>query len=123
MMTIGTPQLTAATANLHTVSRRSMVRLGVAAVGVALLSACGPGGAPGPGGGAASTPAPISPATPAPASTPIATAVSAPTVPPASGQPRIGGMLRVAATADVASLDGHARSAPDTTRSGQSMTG
>jgi peptide/nickel transport system substrate-binding protein len=87
-----------------------MLRLVAVTAGAALLSACGPGSA-GSGASAASTPVPTSPPTPAAAGTPpVAAAVAAPTVVPTSGQPRTGGTLRVAATADVASLDGHARS-------------
>lgn len=82
-------------------SRRAAFGLFVSGTGVALLSACG-----------AATQAPAPPtAQPAPVpGAPATVAVSAPAK-PAAGQPKTGGTLRFAATADVPNLDGHQRSA------------
>jgi peptide/nickel transport system substrate-binding protein len=92
------------------VSRRAALQLFASGAGVALLAACGvpqqpaspatslPAAAPTP---AASTAAPAGPAIR------VATAPAKPAV----AQPKTGGTLRFAATADVPNLDGHQRSA------------
>jgi peptide/nickel transport system substrate-binding protein len=82
------------------VTRRAALQLVLGSAGIALLSACG--AVP-----QAPTSAPAPP-TPAPAGTSVS--VSTPAK-PAAAQPKIGGTLRFAATADVPNLDGHQRSA------------
>jgi peptide/nickel transport system substrate-binding protein len=82
------------------VTRRAALQLVLGSAGIALLSACGavpqaPASAP-------------APPTPAPAGTSVS--VSTPAK-PAAVQPKTGGTLRFAATADVPNLDGHQRSA------------
>jgi peptide/nickel transport system substrate-binding protein len=97
--------------------RRVLLRGALAGGAVALLAACGPTGqqaSPGPTTPPATTQPTTAPrpttaaaaaATPAPAATVVAPAK------PAASQPRSGGILRFAATADVPNLDGHQRSA------------
>jgi peptide/nickel transport system substrate-binding protein len=92
------------TAASTSLTRRSALRLVTVSTAGALLAACGvapQASAP----TAAPTPAA---AKPAPAIT-VATAASTP-----AAQPKTGGSLRFASTADVPNLDGHQRSAPST---------
>src|SRR5688572_24966710 len=108
-------------------SRRAALRLFVSGAGMALLAACGPAAVPAPPPTAAPA---AKPATPAPAATsapgaaaapttapaaaapqPTSVTVSTPAPKPAAAQPKLGGTLRFAATADVPNLDGHQRSA------------
>src|SRR5215207_4779711 len=93
-------------------SRRAALRLFVSGTGMALLVACGPTPqAPSPT--PAPTPAPAQPAptAPKPAAAATTVAVATPAPKPAVAQPKMGGTLRFAATADVPNLDGHQRSA------------
>src|SRR5215207_5552694 len=90
-------------------TRRSALRLLGSSAGLALLAACQPA-APATAPPAPTNPAPApAPTTAAPAPTPVIQ-VTAPPAPaaatkPAQGQPRTGGTLRFAQTADVATLD------------------
>jgi peptide/nickel transport system substrate-binding protein len=98
-------------------TRRSALRLVASSAGLALLAACQPASpaaptaapaAPAPTKPAAAPAAPTTAPAPAPTAvqvvaTPTAAAAAAPK--PAAGQPRTGGVLRHAQTADVATLD------------------
>ena len=89
------------------VSRRAALEWLVAGGGAALAVACGPAS---PAASPAATPAPAAPPTGAPVPT-VAVAASGPT---AASQPKTGGTLRFAASADIPNLDGHQRSTATT---------
>ncbi|HET6316075.1 MAG TPA: ABC transporter substrate-binding protein, partial [Chloroflexota bacterium] len=98
-------------------SRREALHVVISGAGVALLAACGPAAvqAPPPTAAPATKPAPPAPTAAAPAAAqpaapPTSVSVSTPAKSSAA-QPKLGGTLRFAATADVPNLDGHQRSA------------
>jgi peptide/nickel transport system substrate-binding protein len=85
-------------------TRRAALQYLVSGAGLALLAACGR--AP------QAPPAPtVAPKPTVPAAPPTTVAVSTPVPKPTVAQPKLGGILRFAATADVPNLDGHQRSA------------
>ena len=102
-------------------SRRSLLRLGVSSIGLAVIGACGPAG-PAAAPPVVPTPTPVKPAsapvqpTSAPArptAAPATPATQAEAKPTAVGgltpvaQPRPGGLLRTAIPSDITRLDGH----------------
>src|SRR5690242_16364217 len=91
-------------------SRRSALRIAGTGTGLALLTACGMA-APAPAAPTAAPAAPAAPPTAGAKPAPAATATVATPAKPAAAQPKTGGTLRFAATADVPNLDGHQRSA------------
>jgi peptide/nickel transport system substrate-binding protein len=91
-------------------TRRSALRLVASSAGLALLAACQPAAPAVPPPPTAAAPAPTSPAAPAAAPTTAVQAAATPLAAPkppvaAAGQPKSGGVLRYAQTADVATLD------------------
>ena len=91
-------------------SRRAALQLVVSGAGLALLAACGVPQVPASPATSAPTAAPqpaSATAVPPAAANVVATAPAK----PAASQPKTGGTIRFAATADVPNLDGHQRSA------------